>query len=601
MLVALSACNASAADNIVVKQATAEGAAFAFVSVNGNIIAIPLSIRLSPTSETPFILQKQLSQFGTRFVLSGNLTFSLDTDSAKLLSAAKKLELSPEDISAAADLQYKTYIGQWDGDTEKHLKIQVDGGIISAGSSMVVSFSKTFDDGEQLTGFLRNTNALLLLMELRTGFQVRLIQANKDIDEIVAKYFREHTVPPIMPITSVFVSIKEEYPEQVEKNPLYALNAISDVVSRLELKVNEDGNVVYEVPDDITMMGSPETSSRIMDGAVTSLNLDICGNPDRLLLIDLGKTGCDSVKDLLGGAVIMWKFYAVIAFLLSAMTTGAQVVSPSPGPADELVYFDAPVGFPTFRDVTVYHAWGDPKVFFLLPNGIQSDGGFTLHYKRANGRINGSLTLTMKPIMEGEDVKEITSYLQNTVSGAKFTHSEPVASEWEILGAGFRRTVSPLYSSNPLLHSSSVSMDIPSDLTEILLKGGSSYATAIVVRYKFAVRGIELDSSASPRVTTRWFTRGVSFPGGCSVTPERYVDIATGRVGCISHITFNADIVREIQTLLNEVDQASLSVDGVAGSKTRLAIRRFQSRSSMPQDGQVSSILLHKLRDAAKG
>jgi hypothetical protein len=76
-------------------------------------------------------------------------------------------------------------------------------------------------------------------------------------------------------------------------------------------------------------------------------------------------------------------------------------------------------------------------------------------------------------------------------------------------------------------------------------------------------------------VTTRWFSRGVSFPGGCSVTPEKYIDLETGRAGCLFTVTFEKPFVREVQSLLRRLSLYDGPVDGVAGTKTKLAIRSF--------------------------
>jgi len=56
-----------------------------------------------------------------------------------------------------------------------------------------------------------------------------------------------------------------------------------------------------------------------------------------------------------------------------------------------------------------------------------------------------------------------------------------------------------------------------------------------------------------------------------------------------------ADLVRRIQSGLNNAAYASVRVDGVAGEKTRDAIRRFQIDYRLPVNGQPSALVLEKL------
>jgi hypothetical protein len=264
-----------------------------------------------------------------------------------------------------------------------------------------------------------------------------------------------------------------------------------------------------------------------------------------------------------------------------------------------LLYFDEPVGFSNFHNLTVYRQWESPKSFTLLPTGLRTaSNGFSFHYRKVNGRLKGSLLITVRPAFDDEDFNSVISELKSSVPGGRFVLGEPVMSEWEVIGTGVKLTVTPPLMSNPLLTDTSLSLDVPDDLSRILLHSGSNYASALVVRHKFAIRGVEIDDSMSPHVTTRWFSRSVSFTGGCSVQPERYVNFETGQVGCIYQIFFDRQFVKEIQTLLRKLELYNGSIDGNPGTSTRAAIRTFQNSHGMTNDGELSSILLLRLREA---
>ncbi|RXH37069.1 hypothetical protein XH94_24620 [Bradyrhizobium zhanjiangense] len=267
-----------------------------------------------------------------------------------------------------------------------------------------------------------------------------------------------------------------------------------------------------------------------------------------------------------------------------------------------LLYFDEPVGFSAFHDLAVYRAWNDPKSFVILPTGVRSDKGNISFFYRKNGRglYEGTLQLTIRPGYDDPELKAVLDELKTTVPDGHFVVGEPVMSEWEVAGIGVKQTVTPPLMSNPLLANTSVTLTISDELTRILLHSGSNYASAFVVRHKFAVRGIELDDTMSPKITTRWFSRSVSLPGGCNIEPEKYVDFRTGRAGCIFTIIFDRRFVLDVQALLKKINLYRGPLDGVAGVNTRAAIRDFQSSHGMDNDGEVSSLLLLRLREAAQ-
>jgi len=292
-----------------------------------------------------------------------------------------------------------------------------------------------------------------------------------------------------------------------------------------------------------------------------------------------------------------------IAGIFSALFIGpafTQAGGPTPPGTDQrLPYFDGPVGFSEFRRLTVYRSWGDAKLFYLLPSGIKETpaSNLTFHYERLNGKLKGSISLALQPAFDEDEFSAVVGELKSKVPDGLFSVSEPVSSEWEVLGFGLDKDVTPTLMSNPLLTGTSVRFDVPELLSRILLHEGSHYATAFVVRHKYSIRGIELDAAMQPRVVSRWFSRGVSFPGGCGLTPEKYIDIQNGKTGCIYKLTFSKNDIQQVQFLLRKLHLYLGPIDGILGLSTRMAIQKFQADNNMLQDGEYSSILLDKLRE----
>lgn len=297
--------------------------------------------------------------------------------------------------------------------------------------------------------------------------------------------------------------------------------------------------------------------------------------------------------------------FAVLAaagIFISGMAKAQDAAVPQSAAEMRMLYFDEAVGFKTFKRLSVFRSWGDRKTFFLLPNGIRESksSGMSLQYDSASKTLTGVMTMTLEPAFEEDEFLSIANELKEVYPDGLFSVAEPVHSEWEVQGFGISKTVTPILMSNPLLSGSSVTIEIPALLTRLLLHNGSHYSSAFVVRHKFAVRGIELDASMRPRIATRWFSRGVSFPGGCGLAPERYLDVRTGQTGCIFKIRSSREQILEAQTLLKSTGYYASAVDGIAGPKTRLAIKAFQAEHGLVQDGQISSILIDRMREAAK-
>lgn len=60
----------------------------------------------------------------------------------------------------------------------------------------------------------------------------------------------------------------------------------------------------------------------------------------------------------------------------------------------------------------------------------------------------------------------------------------------------------------------------------------------------------------------------------------------------------NAALVKQVQQGLRAFGSADIEVDGVMGSRTRNALREFQSLFGLPEDGEPSAAVVAKMREA---
>lgn len=298
-----------------------------------------------------------------------------------------------------------------------------------------------------------------------------------------------------------------------------------------------------------------------------------------------------NLRSMMAGAV------ALLAF---ATVSAPAQEAPAPESGTGLIYFDEPVGFKEFFKTTVYAAWKNRKSFFLLPTAVRDlpNDTISLHYQNKGGRLSGTLILSIQPAFDTAEFEAITAELKSGNPDGRFVVVEPLSSEWELLGYGARMSLTPVLMSNPLLSSTSITVAVPEQMIKALLHQGSHYAGVFVIRHKFAVKGVELDRDFQPRITTRWFSRGVSLTGTCDVFPERFINIDSGATGCVYQVVARRESVADVQAMLKELTLYKGAVDGVLGTQTRRAIRQFQQDVGMRQDGVISSVLVAKLREA---
>ena len=169
------------------------------------------------------------------------------------------------------------------------------------------------------------------------------------------------------------------------------------------------------------------------------------------------------------------------------------------------------------------------------------------------------------------------------------------------LSAKVERTTDSRAVRSAPVSSSVAGEEVPSRESEGQLRsGGSELVLAIQRRLNRLGYPVGTpDGIVGSRTVTsaRKFQRSIGrrATGTLGTTLLRQLDAA------VSSGALSRDKVRELQKLLNRLGYQVGPADGVAGRKTRQAVREFQRRSGLSQDGRLTLKLLDALRIASNG
>ncbi|MFD2237028.1 peptidoglycan-binding domain-containing protein [Aureimonas populi] len=139
------------------------------------------------------------------------------------------------------------------------------------------------------------------------------------------------------------------------------------------------------------------------------------------------------------------------------------------------------------------------------------------------------------------------------------------------------------------------------------IDGRPGQATDRAIRAFQAERGLRVDGMATPLLLTqiRQMTTDAPSPqtrpdGEQYASLEELMsDVTTG--GIAPGAGSDRELVRRIQTALNETAVAELKADGIMGAQTRAAIRAFQELEGMEVTGEPSPELLTRLSELTAG
>lgn len=287
------------ADDVGVVQGAADGSEFVFVTAGTRALVIPKTVLF--LGEPSFILQKRrLPGQPPSYVLTATFTYKLDTDAARIKNAATAAGINPNTATAVPILNYTTYLAVWNVASSKFDQRKIDGGTINPAGTMASSFAIDLASAEAVRTLVQNPHAISLLLDLQMEVQVIAPRDTKAVDDLIEKELNGTAVATVMPGLNLLKDLQSRFRPVVGSNPGYAAEAISKAINGYSLSLDTLGRPVYSAPAS-NAPSNPNTNSqiRMIDRIAASLSLDLCGDPNRLKLMDIGKTGCSDLDELL--------------------------------------------------------------------------------------------------------------------------------------------------------------------------------------------------------------------------------------------------------------------------------------------------------------
>lgn len=281
-----------------------------------------------------------------------------------------------------------------------------------------------------------------------------------------------------------------------------------------------------------------------------------------------------------------------LAILCCTFTEQVQAQVP-PGVID----FDRSVGFSTPRGLTVHPAYQQNTSVFIIPNGLKivpDDGpGRRLGLFAVGPKNSGSLIVRLTPAVDGVPLSEIVSELKQQFPNIQFAVPGSKESRFEVYGPGIGAptTSTAKVSGDPTAGSFVYAVPLPSIAVRALLSPKSYRMSLFAISTEYKIRGISRDSQGTPLLEDRTYRLSTTLEGFCALQPELVLQDPKGVAGCV-HPNYDVRLVREVQSALKKRALLTDRVDGVFGSRTESAIRRFQRDNRLPVDGIPSQELL---------
>lgn len=293
--------------------------------------------------------------------------------------------------------------------------------------------------------------------------------------------------------------------------------------------------------------------------------------------------------------MLLFSLASVMAVPASALELGG---------ADGLVDFDAAIGFPTPRTISVFRS-ADPgdNLYHLIPNSVQlaqsadARPQFGLfHTTDKNRKMTGHVTFVVSPVLQTDELQAIINEIKASDPQARFGIPGPTQSTFYLVGPEFGRKelTSKTSASNPLRTPSGFSVDISSIAVRASLTAGSYKQPLFTIGHDFTIRGVARDDKGERQVTTRTFATSFVINGICALYPELVLDLTSGRHGCSSQ-KYHHSLILSLQKRLKARGYDAGPTDGVFGTRTEAAIRAYQKDAALIVDGIPDEDLLKRI------
>jgi len=289
-----------------IELATGDGAEFVFVTAGTRVVAIPKTLKFGSAGQpgASFILQRAPSIGGsTSYVLNVTVTYSFDTAKPKLDMASKGIDLTGKTLTTVPTVRYTTYAFFWSAKDSTFSRKVIDQGTTNISGSSVAAFSIDFADKSGVTSFFQHPQPLTITVDLQPDIAANVIKDTSQIDSIVSSYFGQGVIPDVLPVTSIFNKLVEEYGNSILLDEGYAAAAITRELSRYRVQMDQTGRPGFAADSAARLTPPTRPNSvqqvRLQDRLLAASPLNPCNASNQLLLIDIGKTGCGALKDLL--------------------------------------------------------------------------------------------------------------------------------------------------------------------------------------------------------------------------------------------------------------------------------------------------------------
>jgi hypothetical protein len=288
-----------------------------------------------------------------------------------------------------------------------------------------------------------------------------------------------------------------------------------------------------------------------------------------------------------------------VAFFVAALSSALSgpVLAQIP---PEAVDLDRTVAFSEVRPVTMFRAYGDTSLYYILRSGLKavSEKGATdatLLYRTNPGDrsfLSLKLITSAEPKAIGEAIKEVKA--KDPL--AKFAYVEPTSFKYTVSapasagGTGHvEQTIVPGDRETELL----VSVD--PILRRVLLIPASYQFVSLSVVAATTISGVTRDENGVVKIGQREIDLSTVVSGSCALLPGQYINVDNGVIGCL-HPPYSPDLIKALQQDLYRLKLIKFHPDGRFGTKTEAAIRTVQERLGLVVDGIPSQRLVDALK-----
>ncbi len=290
-----------------------------------------------------------------------------------------------------------------------------------------------------------------------------------------------------------------------------------------------------------------------------------------------------------------------IGLKLLFLTLAAPVTATAAEIPPAMLDFDRPVGFTKPLVATVFKAYGDEHLFYLVPNRLEvGDVGpgtpsTAVLYEKARSGRHAILSLA-GTIGFGGDYDAAIDEIRNSDPSAKFAVAEPYSFAFNLLLPGSNSGGATIDTAKMTsAQHYEIYARIPDVTARILLVPDSYRRPAIAVIYAPTYHGIVRSDDGTPKISERRYEIGSVANGSCALAPERYLSWSAGVVGCVFP-SYPYRFVFPIQKDLKRLGFYEGKLSGNYDNTTSRAIRKYQTARSLVADGIPSLDLAEALK-----